>query len=271
MNETGFSSSEEQDLLLIQKALNGNKMALERLIKQHQDFIYNIALRLYLDPNDALDATQDVLIKVITHLKTFQAKSQFRTWLYRIVVNHFLNSPKRKYEQSMESLKGDLLFEEVEDRQVSEEEVEEVRIMCSTAMLMCLNREQRLIYIIGEIFNVDHNLGAELFGTTKGNFRIKLHRARMDLLNFVSGKCGLIDSANPCRCPKKTRVMVKAGMVDKENLRFNSVYTRKISDWVSLNREQVSDAVQLKMKELFRDSPYQVRNELDQIVRDVVT
>ncbi len=53
--------------------------------------------------------------------------------------------------------------------------------------------EQRLIYIVGDVFEADHNLGAELFDTTPANFRVKLHRARTDLLNYVKGRCGLVD------------------------------------------------------------------------------
>ena len=259
------------DLVLIQEALQGNKKSLEKLIKIHQDFIYNISLRLYLHPDDALDATQEVLIKVITHLKTFRAKSQFRTWLYRIVMNHFLNAPKRKWEQQFESSASALAHMASEEVEISEREIEEVRIMCSTAMFMCLNRELRLIYIIGEVFGADHNLGAKLFETTPANFRVKLHRAKTDLLNYVSGKCGIVNPLNPCRCPKKTRVMVQAGMVDKGNLRFNTNFTDKVSDWIAENREMVSDQVQLKMKELFADSPYQIRKELDELVGQIVT
>jgi RNA polymerase sigma factor (sigma-70 family) len=256
----------ENDLALLGEALEGNKQSLERLIKNHQDFVYNVALRLYLNPDDALDATQEVLIKVITHLKSFNGKSEFRTWLYRIVVNHFLNAPKRKFE-ALSPLEPVLSEEE---NLFSEEEIEEARILCSTAMLMCLNREQRLIFIMGEIFEADHQLGAELFDITPANFRVKLHRAKVDLQTFVAGKCGLVNPANPCRCPKKTKQMVGLGLVDKENLKFNAHFTNKVSDWVSENSKNISDTVQYRLKALFSDSPYQIRAELDSLVGEVV-
>lgn len=87
---------------LVAQAVAGDRKALDRLLKRHQDYIYNISLRLFLHPDDALDATQEVLIKVVTSLRTFGGKSQFRTWLYRLVVNHFLNSPTRRYEHLFE-------------------------------------------------------------------------------------------------------------------------------------------------------------------------
>ena len=66
------------DSQLIAESVAGNKQSLEILIKRYQDYIYNISLRLFLNPDDALDATQEVLIKVITHLKTFSCKSFFK-------------------------------------------------------------------------------------------------------------------------------------------------------------------------------------------------
>jgi len=262
--------TDNTDNLLIQEALAGDKRSLEKLIKTHQDFVYNVALRLFLDPDDALDATQEVLIKVITHLNSFKGQSQFRTWLYRIVFNHFINSPKRKMERIFVQLSNGIPdFENYED-DISLKEIEEVRILCTTAMLMCLNREQRLLYIIGEIFGADHTIGAMLFETTPANFRVKLHRAKADLLMFVSGKCGLINPANPCSCPKKTRMMIKQKIVDKSNLRFNSSFVNTVSDIVERKREELSDHIQLKLQSLFRDNPFQIKQELDNIIETVV-
>ena len=263
---------DHDDEVLINEALSGSKMALEQLVRKHQDYIYNISLRLFMDPDDALDATQEVLIKIITHLKTFKGSSSFRTWVYRITFNHFLSMPKRK----MEVLLGEdharfagFSAEDPEDP-FREEEVEEVRILCSTAMLMCLSREQRLVYIVGEIFHADHQLGAELFDTTPANYRVKLHRAKADLLNFVSGKCGLVDPRNPCRCPKKTRQLVDRGVVNRHELRFNKDFSQKVSEVVVQRKDEVSDEIQFRLQALFTDSPFQVKRELDEILHNIV-
>ncbi|MFY8022134.1 MAG: RNA polymerase sigma factor [Bacteroidia bacterium] len=262
----------EDDLQLIQESIAGNKASLEKLIKIHQDYIYNISLKLFLDPDDALDATQEVLIKVITSLKTFKGESQFRTWLYRIAFNHFLNTPKRKIELLLESEPSHYAGFSSENEQdaINEEEIEEVRILCSTAMLMCLNREQRLLYIIGEIFGADHHLGADLFNLTPANYRVRLHRTKSDLFNFVSGKCGIINPENPCRCPKKTRFLVDKGIVDKTNFKFNADYTKQINEIVTTQKNEISDTIQLELKGLFMQSPFQVKKELDNLVNEIV-
>ena len=185
------------DNQLIAKSLEGNKAALTQLIKRHQDYIFNISLRLFLDTDDALDATQEVLIKVITNLKTYRGKSQFRTWLYRIAFNHFLNTPQRKMEKMLMNQQQSVVAQRqlvttAAEAEIDEAVIEEVRILCSTAMLMCLTREQRLLYVIGDVFGADHQLGAQLFNISPGNYRVKLHRAKADLLNYVSGRCGCL-------------------------------------------------------------------------------
>ena len=263
--------NEPTDQALITASIRGDKKSLEQLIKRYQDYIYNISLRLFIHPDDALDATQEVLIKVVTSLNTFKGNAQFSTWLYRIAVNHFLNSPKKKTERLIEeNPKAYGGFNEEADDTISEAEVEEVRILCSTAMLMCLNREQRLIYIIGEIFGADHQLGADLFDTTPANFRVKLHRAKTDLLQYISGKCGLVNPKNPCRCNKKARVMIDRGLVDKNNLLFNASYQQRISEIVKLTKDEACDEIEFRMKELFAANPFQIKNELDKMLTDIV-
>lgn len=264
------------DNQLIAKSLEGNKAALTKLIKRHQDYIFNISLRLFLDTDDAMDATQEVLIKVITNLKTYQGKSQFRTWLYRIVFNHFLNAPQRKTEKMLMSPQQQVLSNrkavaaQEEADKWDETVIEEVRILCSTAMLMCLTREQRLLYVIGDVFGADHKLGAQLFNISPGNYRVKLHRAKADLLSYVSGRCGLVDAKNPCRCPKKTRQFIKQGIVDKHNLKFNTDFTYKISQVVTNEIEEVCDEVQLNLKELFKENPFQVKSEIDDLLNHLI-
>lgn len=87
--------NDRDDIELITSAKNGSKSSLEKLIKKHQYYIYNVALKMTLSPFDAEDITQEVLIKVITNLANFKGESNFRTWLYRITFNHFLKM--RKY------------------------------------------------------------------------------------------------------------------------------------------------------------------------------
>src|SRR6188768_1694317 len=173
--------SHQEDLALIQSCLVGNKQALNTLVEKHQGYIFNVALKYFNHIADAEDATQEVLIKVIANLGNYDSnKAQFRTWLYRITFNHFLNIQKKPVEMRYES--GFETFFEIigssqeteltatEEKQMSLE-IEEAKVACMAGMIMCLDREQRLTYILGDVFEIDHHLGAEIFEISTDNFR----------------------------------------------------------------------------------------------------
>lgn len=268
------------DEALVKRSLAGDKLALEQLIKIHQPFIYNVAWKMVHDPQDAFDLTQETLIKVITKLAQFKFKSSFRTWLYRIVVNEFLQTKRRKgadrftsfedYGEALDSVPNPDLNKEEE---IAFQELStEMQISCMSGMLMCLNREQRLIYILGDTFGVDHNVGAEIFEISKQNFRVKLHRARKELYNFMNNKCGLVNKENPCRCPKKAKVLSQMGVVSKEKMLFNVGYQAQISDYVHDNYTDVADVIQEKYTFLFREHPakddFGSTTVIDEIIED---
>ena len=201
-----------EDSVLIEHSLLGSKQALECLIKKHQDWIYNTALSFVADRDEAADLTQEVLIKIVTKLDSFKQNSNFKTWVYRIVKNHFLNMKRSKHElntptfdkfgQGLDQLPNEPLsnYDDGESKLI----IKEAKISCMKAMLVCLNREQRLIYIIGELFEFNDTIGSEIMEISKPNFRVKLHRAKKQLYNFMDYKCGLVNKNNPCRCARKT-------------------------------------------------------------------
>ena len=82
------------DQELVSQIRSGNREALETLIKRHQSWIYNIVQRMIYLPQDAEDITQEILIKVLTKLSTFEGRSSFRTWLYRICLLYTSPSPR---------------------------------------------------------------------------------------------------------------------------------------------------------------------------------
>jgi RNA polymerase sigma factor (sigma-70 family) len=229
------------DTELVQRSLDGDRKALEQLIKRHQAFIYNVSLKLVLYPQDAEDVAQDVLIKVITHLSSFHGQSNFRTWLYRIVMNHFLDMKKRRAEDmtSLSRFANDgeaLLQVNVTDEDaLSEEQIAETQVMCTVGMLMCLSREQRLVYVLGDVFSIDHNTASELLSTTPEAYRQQLTRARKDLYSFIQQKCGLVNPNNPCHCNKKTKLWIERGYVEKNTLLFKEQYTETVREHVEAN------------------------------------
>lgn len=256
---------DKDDNELIAQAREGSKIALETLIKKHQHYIYNVALKMTLSPSDAEDVTQEVLIKVITHLAQFKGKSNFRTWLYRITFNHFLRMKKVCLEDNIDSFDqyGSELVQ-MQDTDLSDLEkaemrelIQEANISCMSGMLLCLDREQRLVYVLGEIFGIDHTIGSQMLDISKDNFRQKLARARKDLYSFMNNKCGLINTSNPCRCHRKTKSFIKAGWVDKDKMKYNTAYVKKINEEAQEKAEDLCDLTEIAYADLFRNHPFQ--------------
>jgi RNA polymerase sigma factor (sigma-70 family) len=227
-----------EDHALVARAAAGDRQALHALIERHQAWIYNIAVRMLAHPHDAQDATQEILIKAVTRLSSFEGRSRFRTWLYRIVVNHVLNMRRGLREQPALTFgcyaHGLETTPELDPPDAHSAPadlrllVNEARLTCTSGMLLCLDRQQRLIYILGDIFEVTDAVGAELLEIGRDNFRQRLARARRELHNFMNDRCGLVNRANPCRCAKKTRGFVAAGWVDPANLLFARERVREV-------------------------------------------
>lgn len=76
---------------LVLKANAGDKKALESVIKEIQDLVYNLSLKMLLFHDDAKDASQEILIKIVTHLSTFKHESRFTTWVYRVATNYLIS------------------------------------------------------------------------------------------------------------------------------------------------------------------------------------
>jgi RNA polymerase sigma factor (sigma-70 family) len=277
-NPLSNNYSEEENLILVDKVLAGDAKALDSLVAIHQSFIYNVAWKMTHGTDDALDITQEVLIKVITKLSTFKRNGAFRTWLYRIVFNEFLQSKRKSKEVDFPSFEvHDQKLNAVPDPELNPEEelilkdyTREVKLRCTSAMLICLDREQRLIYLLGDIFKIDHNLGAEIFEISNQNFRVKLSRARKELHNYMEYRCGLINKSNPCRCSKKAKSALKMGALNAENLIFKPEYTKKINDFVSEHQEMMVDTLDQKYIELFRSHPSKSEFDAKTIVSKVI-
>lgn len=261
----GTPEDDADDLALVRRIEGGDRDALEALVVRHQPWIYNIVVRMVYHPHDAEDVTQEVLIKVLTKLSTFEGRSRFRTWLYRIVVNHVLNMkraraevPEWTFEKYGEGLDRAPDSELPDPRTVPVDVqllVDEARITCSSGMLLCLSREQRLAYVLGEIFGVSDAIGAELLATTRDNFRQRLARARRDLHNFMQDKCGLVNKANPCRCAKKTQVFMEAGYVNPRNLLFARPHVRRVRDMAPRVHDEIN-ALDMAYAEIHRAHPF---------------
>jgi RNA polymerase sigma factor (sigma-70 family) len=214
---------------LVEQATSGNKDVLEEIIRRIQDKIYGLAIRMLFIPADAEDATQEILVKVITHLGTFRRDSRFDTWVYSIASNHLLTTRKSRAERWQLTFdkcvhtieegaleQGDEAFIEAEQNLI----VEETRLACVHYLLLCLKKEVRLAFILAEVFGVKSAEGARILGVTPAVYRQRLSRGKKQLLDFLVRKCGIVDPKNPCHCKTLAALHVKKKNIDPMNLLF---------------------------------------------------
>ncbi|MBO9729387.1 MAG: RNA polymerase sigma factor [Chitinophaga sp.] len=256
---------ESQDIILVQQACQGSRQAMEKLVSRHQRFIYNVALKLVKNADDAADLTQEVLIKMITKLSLFNGKSSFRTWLYRMVVNHFISCKRKREEKEVISFNQlGVYIDEVhadEDMSVEEQEqyrdyIIDVRNNCISGMLLCLDRQQRIVFILGGIFNLKSSVASSLLDITPENFRKQLSRAKADLFQFMDHKCGLINPENPCRCFKKTKGFMNEGKIDVKTQTFKPDYHQSILSVSGAKNKELDSLMEYRYLHFFTSQAY---------------
>jgi RNA polymerase sigma factor (sigma-70 family) len=215
--------------ILLQAAKKGDKKALEELVVKIQDRIYGLALRMLYSPADAEDALQEILLRIITNLHSYRGESSFTTWMYRVASNYLLTVRRRQAELTSVS------FEEFEcccdstialNWQQSGSEVlqnlfvEEIRISCLQALLLCLDRGHRLVYLLADVFDINSEEGAVVLEITPSAFRKRLSRARKKIRDFLTRKCALINPDNPCKCERQVSSRLDSDRFEGKNIVF---------------------------------------------------
>jgi RNA polymerase sigma factor (sigma-70 family) len=272
--------SDSEDAKLVEQAKNGDRFALEELVLRHQAWIYNIAVRMVFQPQDAEDVTQEVLIKALTRLSTFRGESTVRTWLYRITANHVLNmnrrggeTPPQTFASYAAAINGTPDLDLPDPKSVPVDVpmlVEEAKVACTTGMLLCLDRKQRLIFTLGEILGVSDAVGGEILEMTPDNFRQCLARARRDLYQFMNNQCGLVNTVNPCRCPKKTKGFINAGHVDPDHLLFVPLHVRRIREVAGGTVREIEDVLDRQYAAIYRDHPFLAASDQSNWLRQIL-
>jgi len=173
-----------------------------------------------------------ILIRLMTHLGQFRAESNFSTWMYRIASNTLLNIHQRDRTRKNVSFDGlSLRLEEsiarydesTEETYADSELSEEVRRSCTLGMLMCLNHEERLSLILGEVLEVSGAEGAYIMGISEPAYRKRLSRARQLLIGFVSQNCGIVNPSHPCRCHKHVKNKIDFGLLNPQQLCYANI------------------------------------------------
>ena len=185
-----MNTKEHQELsILIEQATAGDRSALETVLTGVQDLVFNLSLRMLGTFHDAEDASQDILLKVMTHLSSFKGESAFTTWVFRIAVNHLKDYKKHMFGDDIRNGK----IQDVPDLTQNIDQsilAEELKLSCTNVMLQCLDPESRCIFILGTMFRVDSRIAGDILGITPEAYRQRLSRVRKKMAAFLSEYCG---------------------------------------------------------------------------------
>jgi RNA polymerase sigma factor (sigma-70 family) len=236
---------------LARRAADGDRDALSDLVRELQHPMYRLALRFLGHPEDAQDACQEILVRIVTRLGTFEGRSKFTTWAYSVATRSLLRTRKRVVESSVQGAERfaafldaglgvvDTTVEEVEYRLLCEE----VRISCTYGMLLCLSRPQRAAYLLADVVGLTDVEGAEILECSRPAFRQRVARARRTLRYIIDRRCGLIDPANPCRCGRQIAASEAAGILRRDHLPLAEHPREEVRVWIEPVAKQLDEVV----------------------------
>jgi RNA polymerase sigma factor (sigma-70 family) len=211
---------------LARSAVGGDRDGLDRLVRALQGDVYGLALRVLWNREDAEDATQEILVRVVTRLGQFDFRSRLRTWVYRVAINYLLDVKKSPVEHMRLNFErfGEELGQGLSSDGPAEAErsllTEEVKIGCTLGMLQCLDRPHRLAYILGEILELSGPEASEILQISAESFRKQLQHARAAVVTFTQRYCGLVSDDAACACHRRVPAAVKMGRVRPEAIDF---------------------------------------------------
>jgi len=258
---------------LVARAVNGDADALAALVRELQGFVYNLSMRMLWHPQDAEDAAQEILLRIITRLDRYRGESAFTTWAYRIAVNYLLTTRKRRAEQqamTAAEFAEDLAAGMVDPPPGLDSELlaEEVKIGCTHAMLMMLDRPHRVAFILGDVFGLNSETAAALTSVTAVAHRQRLARSRRCIRDFMSTNCGLVNPAASCRCARRIAPAIAACRVDPDRPLFAGHPRRTDVQVAAREMESLHSAAAVYRAEPDWLAPATVTSFLDKIFRE---
>lgn len=216
--------------ILVEKATSGDKNALETLIAGVQDIVFNLSLRMLGTFADAEDATQDILLKIITHLSSFRGDSSFTTWAFRIAANHLKNYKKHMFANcplNFEYYGNDIENAKIQDLPDLTQNVEknilaeELKMSCTNVMLQCLDTESRCIFILGTMFKLDSRIAGGILEITPEAYRKRLSRIRKKMADFLSEYCGEYGGGR-CKCKNRLNYAIQSHRLNPLQLDYTT-------------------------------------------------
>ena len=184
-----------QEKEIIQKVIDGDKNAFEDLVIANQKNVYNLALKMTRNEDDALDISQEAFVKAYQQLKNFRGDSRFSVWLYRLTYNLCIDFLRKKPKANTVPLayeddSGESTPLEIPDlRDLPEDSAirNETRKIISEGINE-LADDHREVLVMREITGMSYEEMATTLNVSIGTVKSRLARARMKLVDFLKEK-----------------------------------------------------------------------------------
>lgn len=184
--------TKEEELELIQKVLDGDSSSYEKLVLENQTRVYNLALRMVGNEDDAFDMSQEAFLKAYNSIGSFRGESRFSVWLYRLTSNvclDFLRSEGRRAHNSLTYIdeEDEKELDIPDERFTPQTELErnELRQAVRTGLLK-LPRDYRVILLLREIDGLSYEEIADVLKLETGTVKSRIFRARKKLCDILT-------------------------------------------------------------------------------------
>lgn len=191
----------EEEAAVIRRVNEGDVNAFEELVAAYEKNVYNLALRMTGNAQDAEDMAQEAFIKAYNSLPSFRGDSKFSVWLYRIVSNVCLDFLRRQNRRPTSSLSvededGEETQLDVPDESQSPELLLERSLTRDAVQrgLLALSGEQRQILLLREIQGLSYEEIAQALELETGTVKSRIFRARKRLCAFLLQDGNIPDS-----------------------------------------------------------------------------
>lgn len=203
------------------------------IFRDYAQHIYNYALRLTAQPEDAQDLAQETFLRAWEKLPSLESEAALAGWLRRICYREFLMRMRRRGNVEPLSLddrtaleRDGALLDEVRPRPEDEvavaEAVRDMQNGCFLAMARKLSLNQRIAFSLVDMFGLSVDDVAELLEISRGAAKGLLYRARMNIDSFFADHCGLLDERNPCACEAWIRFSTSRSELQKRAQELNA-------------------------------------------------
>ncbi len=186
-----MSARQNEEQQWIEEAAAGRRVAFDKLVERYHALVYRMAYRFCNNPDEALDATQEVFLRAWRGMRSFEGRSRFKTWLYRIAANTLisLQEEKRREQGSFLDYVSDWLTRpRTHD---PEREVERNELMSVIGEKIArLPEEYRLALILRDVDGHRYDEIARILGIEEGTVKSRINRGRRMLQDMLSGYLG---------------------------------------------------------------------------------